>query len=202
MIVNNLSRGDLHRNGLLPPNTKTDQSVFDELFHTYYSRIYGKALQLCKVHATAQDVAQQVFLKLWEKRADLAHIPNPEAWLFSVANHQIVDIFRNQLMQDKYTQFALHLLEQEASSPEDLLITRQQKQLMEKSLELLSPKQKEVYRLNRNEGMTYVEIATKLGISRDTVKEYMGIAIAKIKKFLREQQAEWLLLPAIVQLFF
>lgn len=183
-------------------NAKTDQSVFDELFHTYYSRIYGKALHVCKVHATAQDVAQQVFLKLWEKKAELANIPNPEAWLFSVANNQIVDVFRNQLMQDKYAQFALQLLEEETSSPEDLLITRQQKQLLEKSLELLSPKQKEVYHLSRHQGMTYVDIAAQLGISRDTVKEYMGVAMAKIKKFLKDQQAEWLLIAAIAELFF
>ena len=194
---------NLHRGDPLPPNhTKTDQSLFDELFNTYYSRIYGKALQLCKVHATAQDIAQQVFLKVWEKRADLANAPNPQAWLFSVAKHQIVDVFRDQLIKDKYTEFALLLLEQEASSPEDLLITRQQKQLLERSLESLSPKQKEVYELNRHEGMTYVEIAGRLGISRDTVKEYMGLAIAKIKKFIKEQRAEWLLISALGQLFF
>ncbi len=172
--------------------------AFNTLFLRYYDRIYTVSLQVCKVEVTAKDIAQQVFLKLWEKRQSLSQIRNPEAWLFTVARNQVADILRAQLLNDKYTRFVQEFFREEEASPEELLIIRQQKELLEKSLLELSPRQQEIYRMNREQGMTYGEIAEELGISHDTVKEHISKSIKKIRRFIREHRTELNLLLSLV----
>lgn len=172
--------------------------AFNTLFLRYYDRIYTVSLQVCKVEVTAKDIAQQVFLKLWEKRQSLSQIRNPEAWLFTVARNQVADLLRAQLLNDKYIRYVQEFFREEEASPEELLILRQQKELLEKSLQKLSLRQQEIYRMNREQGMTYGEIAEKLGISHDTVKEHISKSIEKIRRFIREHRTELNLLLSLI----
>lgn len=168
-----------------------DAAGFEAIYTRYYDRIYSIALQYSKVEETAEDVVQQVFLKVWEKRNTLAEINNPEAWLFTLARNQVLDVLKKQASSVKYKKYVQELFsESQETSPEHLLIIRQRKELLERSLQELSPKQLEVYRLNREKGMTYEEIAQHLGIGHATVKEHIANALAKIRRFLLEHKEE------------
>lgn len=171
-----------------------DADAFAQLFERLYDRVYSTALQYCKITATAEDVAQQVFLKVWEKRQLLATIKNAEAWLFTIARNQVMDVLRRDLLTDKYSHYILEIVQEEENSPEQLLISRQKQEIIDKCVQGLSPKQLEVYRLNRDEGLTYQEIAHKLGISRDTVKEHIAKALNHIRVYLMEHRDELIIL--------
>lgn len=179
-----------------------DEYAFSLLFDKYYNRIFGKALQVVKVYAVAEDVSQQVFLKVWENREHLLVVEMPVSWLFAIARNLIADRMREQMMEEKYLRFAMDLLEPGPASPEDLVIHRQTKQLLERSMERLSLRQREVYRLSREEGKTYQEIAVHIGIGKDTVKEYMQLALAKIRQYLLEHKEELISLLIAENLFF
>lgn len=177
------------------------EQAFQLLFQQYYSRIFGKALQLVKIRSVAEDVAQQVFLKVWEKRSQLADLEQPAAWLFQIARNLIADRFREELKKEQYVAYALALLEMQDVSPEDKMIYRQKSDLLRKSMETLSPRQKEVYLLSREEGLSYNEIADRLGISRDTVKEYLKIARDKMMEYLSEHRDELLYVLLLSEIF-
>lgn len=167
-----------------------NMEAFNQVFSRYYDRIYATALQYCKVDTLAEDVAQQVFLKLWEKREMLPSVKNPEGWLFTIARNQVLDILRQQVMNQRYTEYIKEIFLEEEASPEQLMINRQKKELLKRSLSQLSPKQQEVYRLNREQGLTYEEIARELGIGKATVKEHMGNALHRIRQFIMDHRHE------------
>lgn len=170
-----------------------DTEAFQQLFSLYYDRIYSTALQYCKVEATAEDIVQEIFLRLWEKRTGLIELKDPEAWLFTIVRNQARDVLRNMAHSDRYKKYAIELIRQEDNSPEKELINRQQKDLLDRSFELLTDKQREVYELSRREGLTYEEIALRLQIGRETVKDHIVKAISKIKQFLSEHRNDFML---------
>lgn len=171
-----------------------DEGAFSVLFEKYYTRIYGNALQLLKVPAMAEDIAQQVFLRVWEHRSRLNEVEQLRAWLFQIARNLIADRFREKVLEERYISFAIELLQSTGESPEDVIMHRQRADILKQALDGLSPKQRAVYSLSREEGKTYQEIAEQLGISRDTVKEYMQIALARIRQYLIDHKDELIML--------
>ncbi|MEZ2444748.1 RNA polymerase sigma factor [Chitinophaga sp. RCC_12] len=182
--------------------SRDNEHAFSIFFSRYYNRIYGKSLQIVKVSAIAQDIAQQVFLAVWERRAELPKVKEPSAWLFGIARNLVADLFRSKLVEEKYLRFAIEFLETAGQSPEDLILNQQRSEILSRSLQELSPKQKEIYKLSREEGKTYQEIADLLGVSKETVKEYMQIALAKIRKYLlihREELIQLILMAIFIK---
>jgi RNA polymerase sigma-70 factor (ECF subfamily) len=187
--------------GFHHPQTKQEQA-FQFLFQQYYNRIFGNTLQLVKIRAVAEDIAQQVFMKAWEKREQLTDLEQPAAWLFQIARNLMADRLRDEFKKEQYTTYALELLEMQSASPEDVLMLRQKRELLHRSVQTLSPRQKEVYRLSTEEGLSYHEIADRLGITRDTVKEHLQIARTKIKQYLSEHREELIGLILLSEIFY
>ncbi|SMC44329.1 RNA polymerase sigma factor [Pedobacter africanus] len=186
----------------MPGKDSSEDREFSSLFEKYYKQIYGNTLRLVKVQVIAEDIAQQVFLNVWERRQQLAEVENPKAWLFQIARNLIASRFREKLLEDKYLTFAMELLESNSESPEDIVVNIERAELLDKSLEGLSPKQKQVYQLSRQDGKTYEEIATELGIRKDTVKEYIQIALAKIRQYLITHKNELISIILFSNIFY
>lgn len=161
-----------------------DQAAFDKLFHQFYDRIYSTALVYGKVHELAEDIAQQVFLQVWEKRKSLVNVDKPLAWLLTAARYAIHDAFDRQLVREKYRKMALATFELKEASAEEVVIRRQQLELVRKAVQSLTGRPAEVYTLARENGLTYEEIANTLGIGKESVKEYMATALKKIRSIL------------------
>lgn len=175
-----------------------DSEAYTTIFMEYYDKVYSKALFICKVPATASDIAQQVFLKLWEQRHFLSKIENPEGWLLIMARNQVLDVMKHKKYSDKYFQYLQEIFAEEDASPEQILISRQRKELINKSLQALTAKQREIYLLHRENGLTYQEIADNFYISKDTVKEHIAKAISRIRSFLIEHRDELTLIIVLL----
>lgn len=191
-----------HKTVLMPDKDSSEDRDFSLLFEKYYKHIYGNTLRLVKVQVIAEDIAQQVFMNVWERRYQLAEVSNPKAWLFQIARNLIASRFREKLLEEKYLTFAMELLDSNSESPEDIIVNIERAELLDKSLEGLSPKQKQVYQLSRQDGKTYEEIATELGIRKDTVKEYIQIALAKIRQYLIEHKNELISIILLSNIFY
>lgn len=81
----------------MPDKDSLEDRAFSALFEQYYKHIYGNTLRLVKVQAIAEDIAQQVFLNVWERRQQLTEVGNPKAWLFQIARNLIANRFREKL---------------------------------------------------------------------------------------------------------
>jgi RNA polymerase sigma-70 factor (ECF subfamily) len=171
-----------------------DEAAYRFLFDQYFSLVYGLALQQTKVPELAKDIAQNVFLKVWEKRQTLEKIKAPKAWLLVTSRNEIVDSFRKISTQRSHIQYIKELFQEEDKDTKLLL---QQEALLREAIDNLPPKRKQVYLLSREEGKSYEEIGSILNISKNTVKEHIVAALKELRAFLEKRKGE---LPAIILL--
>ncbi len=169
---------------LLARLANSDEEAYTLLLRKYWNPIYSMAVTYLKSPQQAQDIVQDVFMKLWDKRMQLSGVEKPEAWLFTVARNHIIDNFRKKIalpLPEQYTDIP----ESESLSPLHLCEQKQVKRSIQEAIELLPPTRKEIFLLSRNDGLTYEEIADRLKLSHASVKGH----IAKSLNFIREYLA-------------
>lgn len=164
-----------------------DESAFNIIYDRYRNRIYSQALRYLSSPVIAQEIVQDVFLKLWLERADIRKEAPVEAWLFVVARNLLI----NQLKKMARDWKALDLMTaghvEEKNSVFDNLKEKEYEQLLNQVIEELPEKQRLVYQLARFDQMPYVQIARYLNISPLTVKTHMARALQHIRSFLAEK---------------
>lgn len=166
-----------------------DETAFRTLFDRYWDTVYGVALALTKSASMADEMAQDVFVKLWLKRDKLAAVVNFEGYLFMVARNHIFNTFRKKIQLASFTD---HLLDYAAGhvaaadTPDKRLLCRELETLVAKAVDQLSPQQRSVYCMSRQQGLSQEEIADALDISRHTVKSHMNKALHLIRNYLRQ----------------
>jgi RNA polymerase sigma-70 factor (ECF subfamily) len=183
-------------NQLLHLVAQDDAKAFRHLFLAHYDLIYSTSLLYIKVHELAEDVVQQVFLKVWEKREMLPAIEKFDDWLFIITRNEVINVLRKQSSLRHYLRHMQDLFEAEAGGegPEEQLIVKQQRAIIQLAVKKLPPQQQQAYRLSRDRGMSYEEIATDMGLSINTVKGHISTALRSIREFLRHYRDELTLL--------
>lgn len=171
-------------------------AAFDALYNMYFPGVYANILSLVKDEAAAQDIVQEVFIRLWEKRKAL-HDDQPAGnWLFVVSYNRSVNHLRAVLRK----RLQIESLENTVTEDDEWQITSIQLDMLEKAIEKLPPQRKKVFLLCKMQGKTYAEAASELKISHYTVKEH----IVKATRFIREYvslQPEWQALIITLPLF-
>ncbi|WP_372934067.1 RNA polymerase sigma factor [Mariniphaga sediminis] len=160
-----------------------DVAAFDVLYRTYCQRLFGFVLQIIKTETDAEEIVQEVFLKLWETRLQIDKHAVFESYLFTIAHNTTISLIRKRLSEKKYVDYISSLQEvTSASEPDGETEFKELSQQLQNLLEKLPTRQKEVFLLHREEGLTYQQIAEKLDISKNTVENH----IAKALQFLRK----------------
>lgn len=160
-----------------------NEAAFTELYISYYPRIYAAAFSLLRQQQAAEDITQQVFMRLWEGRGTI-HADNLEGYLVTMAKNAILNHFRAQSVRARYRRYLRERLELAAGNVEDIVIDRQQQQVLEQAIRQLPARQQEAWRLSREQGLTYLEIARHMRISKDSVKELLQKASAVIRSVI------------------
>ena len=158
-------------------------NAFDILYQTYHNSLYSNIFKLTRQAETAQDILQEVFICLWEKRLSL-HPNQPVAgWLFVVSYNKSVTYLKKMLRESIQKKDAMN----GQTAPESERIQREdQLNLLEEAIEKLSPQKRKVFELCKIQGKTYEETARELGISKHTVKEYLSGAVSYIKLYVQQ----------------
>lgn len=160
------------------------------------ARKYGKALHLFFVkrgltHAEAEDLTQEVYLRI-ARMKDVNSIREPEAFLFQAA----ANLLRDKIRRDRVRRRADHVsvetcqLPAEDSSPFRVLAGKQALEGVLRALNELPPRQRDVFVLHRFEGLTYTQIAARLGVSVSAVEKHMMKAIARIHESWRARDVQ------------
>ena len=162
-----------------------DAIAFRQLYDTYRPKIYSYALRLTENETMADDIIQDVFMKVWVNRQSLTTITNFNAWLYAIARNQIADV----LKAIAKARTSLHQLGQTlpagANTVEAEMADKENQRLLQQALNQLSPQQRLIYHLTRNEGAKHADIAGQLKISRHTVKTHLVYALRTIRNYLR-----------------
>jgi RNA polymerase sigma-70 factor (family 1) len=156
--------------------------AFQFIYDRYNSRIYGTAIRYLKSSVAAQDVVQDVFLKLWFERAHIKRDQSLEAWLHTVAKNTLI----NRLKRVGVERRALHQLFGGKDGPAAFFSDQPDesyyRKLLKEALDTLSEQQRAVFHLVRYEGLSYVQAGERMGISPLTVKTHMSRALDHIRE--------------------
>jgi RNA polymerase sigma-70 factor (ECF subfamily) len=156
--------------------------AFQLIYDKHRNRIYKTAIKFLKSPIIAQDVVQDVFLKLWFERKTINESKPIEAWLYTVAKHNILNKLRKIANDWKTIDNLSHTQLQSENNTDHRLIEDEYKRNLEKVLIQLPDQQRRVYMLSRVEKLTYVQIGQKLNISPLTVKTHLSRALYAIRK--------------------
>jgi RNA polymerase sigma-70 factor (family 1) len=175
------SLSDLQLAGLLKND---DEAAFTEIYHRHADKLTGFASSKLYGLEGPRDIIHDVFVRFWEERKIFKVDRNLEAYLFTMVRYRIIDKIRKNISHEQYLGMALALHENFGSDTEQRIAAKELKQRIEKALDQLSPRVKEVYHLSREENLSISEIANKLQVSEQTVKNQITSALKHLRKSL------------------
>ena len=167
-----------------------DLKSFENLFHRFHNGLCGYALTLVGIEEVAEEVVQDVFYNIWKNRETLKITRNLQSYLYrSVYNNSMMVLCKKRR---EYAMDEQKMLDRQidSSDPSQIMQLNEVTELVTRTLEGLSDRTREIFLLNRQEGMKYSEIAERLSISVKTVEANMGKALKALRNSLEKYEQE------------
>lgn len=164
-----------------------DERAFEELFRRWDRRIYPFVLKMIRTQALAEELTQEIFIKIWQHREKLNEVSNPEAYIFTIATRHTLDQIKRQLNESRMLEKFSAIRPLSHNDTEETLLLRDRTALVQQAVDQLPPQQKAVYLLSRQEGLDYDAIGRQLNISPNTVRNHLVKALQSIRIYLHDQ---------------
>ncbi len=157
-----------------------DHHAYDIVFLQYKTQINLFLQKLTRSKDVADDITQDVFINLWVKREQIDESRNIRNFLYVIARNAAINHFkREQVRKNTYAELSNgYGLD---SAPDEMLIANEMGILAEITVDNMPRQRKTVYMLSRNEGLSHKEISQKLGISEESVRSHISLALRKIR---------------------
>ncbi|OKS87472.1 RNA polymerase sigma factor [Mucilaginibacter polytrichastri] len=159
---------------------------FDSIFNIYKKRVYFYVLTIVKSPFSAEEITQEIFIKLWLYRDKLNEINNLDGFIFKIVKNHALNHLRKAAQDDRMLKEILSFAAVEQNNIDEKLVADDYRMLMEKALHTLSSQRRLVYELSRHEGLNHEEIAVQLNLSKNTVKNHIVSALKHIRSYLSE----------------
>jgi len=178
-----------------------NEAAFRTFFDYYWDNIYSVALAFTKSESLSEEIVQEVFVKVWLKKEQLTAVNDIEAWTFIIARNHILNVLQKKVKEEAFLKNLEGYFSVINGSPEDLLFKKEAEEMVNSAVTQLPSQQQLIYRLSRIAGLSQEEIATKLNISKNTVKSHMNKALNSIRIYIESNSAGISLIYAVVTAF-
>ncbi len=159
-----------------------DIAAFDAIYNQYCYKLHQFVFMYLKQEEDAEGIVQEVFIKIWQSREKIDVYASFESFLFTIAYNATMSLLRKRMSEAKSKEYLKSLQQIEiAEQVIDEIYFKELNQKVQTLLDQLTARQKEIYLLSREEGLTHEEIAQKLNISESTVNNHL----VKTIKFLK-----------------
>lgn len=162
---------------------KGDAGAFEIIFFKYNQRLFNFCFRFFSSKEEAGDLVQRVFISLWEQRDMLDPERPVSSYLYGIARNLVYQEFRKSVFKEALNRKIIKEAEISEDSGYREIFFDDLKEVLAALIEQLPGRQKEIYKLSREEGLSYTEIASRLGISENTVDTQLRRALS----FLREK---------------
>lgn len=166
--------------------SQNDREAFTAIFDHYEPRIYPFLLRITKSETAAEEIVQELFIKLWTVRAEAGKIENPRAYIFRMATNRALSYMKSVDRSNRLMQRAARNTTTALNVTEEIIDYRQTEEIINKLVDQLPAQQKKIYKLSRQQGMSNDEIAAELKISPSTVKNHLTGALRFIREKLQQ----------------
>lgn len=175
-----------------------DEAAFRTVVRFYHPRVFSHALAFTKSYPEAEEITQDIFLKVWQQRDKLPAIESFRNFLYISGRNQIISSMRKQVMQTgQTTEDPL----EENLLPDQQYQYKEMYQLILKAIEQLPPQQKAVFTLSRLEHLSHEQIAEKLNISKHAVNWHIVQALGNLRNYLANYPEVLILLITIAPMY-
>lgn len=176
-----------------------DEEAFNTLFHNYVPRLHTLVMKITRSEGVAKDIIQEVFLYLWMDRESLAEVDVPQNWIFKIAYNRSYSWLARQVSQNqKYNEFIQRSPGEGDYSLEHTVSLHETARLIREATSLLPEQARKIFQLSRETGLKAAEVADKLDISVQTVRNSLVRSVKFIKEYLGQHG---ILLPALLILY-
>jgi len=166
---------------LLLKTASGNQLAFTQLFEHYHGLVYGFSLRLTRSKFHAEEIVQNIFMKLWLNRLEISNIENFAAYINRATRNESYSVLRKLAAQSiqevELTDDSLP----DGSNSEHRLLYHESSEILRATIEAMPPQRKTIYELCHTEGLKYNEVAAKLNISPGTVHTHMKLALRSIR---------------------
>lgn len=175
---------DISDNELTKHLNLGSKDAFRILYERYGRRIYLFALGYVKSDADAEELVQDVFVKLWEKRILLDEQKNVKAYLFKIVVNSVYDLIRKRNLEKAFLEYSAQK-EELADDTWNKIIYQDMLQQVNQLVETMPEQRRKIFKLSKEEGLTNDEIATHLALSKRTVENQLYRATLLLKESLK-----------------
>jgi RNA polymerase sigma-70 factor (ECF subfamily) len=159
------------------------EQAFATLFHCYRDKVYAVALRLTKSTFMAEEVVQDVFLKLWVRRQALVDIAGFEDYLFIMTRNHVFSTLKKIARQQQLVDELKFKLPAGEDTTYERIAGQELEEILHQAVELLPAQQKQIYLMSKEQELKRDEIAKALRISSETVKTHLARALRHIRAY-------------------
>lgn len=169
-----------------------DRLLYNHFFNIYYQKLIWFALLFVKNQNAAEEVVSDVMLSIFNKRKKLAESDNIEGYIFISVKNQSLKYLRKYKRQVSFDDFESEadFLLTTSVSPEYKMLENEFYGVIRTTLDSLPPKRKLVFRMIKEEGLKYQDVANLLNISVKTIETHMGLALKTLHKNIEKYQRD------------
>lgn len=165
---------------------QSSEEAFKTVYDTYASRLYGYAFRFVKHHEVSEEIVQEAMLTLWEKRETLNERYPIGSILYTITKHLAINHLRKVANSRSAMEEFWKQIQTEANSTQEAIETLEMKDCLAKALRQLPKQQQLIFRMSRYDGYSHEQIALKLNISKNTVKNHLVTALRRLKTQFRD----------------
>ncbi|HEX2922110.1 MAG TPA: RNA polymerase sigma-70 factor [Bacteroidales bacterium] len=164
-----------------------DVKAFDMIYARYSLNIYRFAFKYLRSEEEAEELVQAIFLKIWEIRRSLKSDSSFKSFLYTIVYNEICNLFRKRKHNQEYTKELRYINKNSSTEAEDRIDFKSLLTRVEKIVQKLPDKQREIFLKSRSEGKSSKEIAKEVGLKPATIDNYISESLKFIKSKLKKE---------------
>ncbi len=179
-----------------------DEVAFKLFFQKHQSKLFAYIYKVVKSREIAEELVLDIFVKIWSAKEILSEVENVDAFLYRMAVNKSLDFLRTAAREKRLRLLLADHMQYEPVEEPSTSDLNEYKQRVTQCLQMLTQQQQLVLNLSREEGLTHEQIADRLQLSKNTVKNHIVTALKSIRGFIKNGQLSILLLMAFILNFF
>jgi RNA polymerase sigma-70 factor (ECF subfamily) len=160
-----------------------DHESFRWLFMRYFPKLKIFIAGFVKSEAIAEELSQDLFVKIWEKRKTLTAVQSFNAYIYRMAKNTVLNYFQHKYVKEKY----IEQLSSDSAMPADELFQAKETELLiQLTVSKMPTQRRKIFELSRKSQLKNEEIAQKLHLSKKTVENHLNLALKELRKSLKD----------------